>query len=199
VSRLDLLRRLGVFVAPGFLSIDTCRALCADMSSDAGTPGDLYDGDRTVIDLETKRLMRTAVSPPLEALVNDRLAAVQPDLERHFDTTLRGREGVMFYRYSVGDLFATHRDTYGHSLAGEMGHQRRASLVLFLNDPAGRSGPLFEGGALILYDMLGEQASNYGLDVPPEAGLLVAFRPELRHEVTPVTAGVRCVAVERFF
>jgi SM-20-related protein len=195
---LDLLRRLGVFAEPGFLDVATCQAACAEMVAAEGEPGVLLVGTHTSVDVRKKRLIDTHPSAASSALVEHRLAAMTSALNRHFGVTLTGSEGVHFYRYGVGDFFATHRDVYQDDQP--FGHQRRVSIVLFLNDPAGRAGVRYEGGSLVLYDLMGEgRGAGYGISVPPEAGLLVAFRSELRHEVTPVTAGTRCVAVNRLY
>jgi predicted 2-oxoglutarate/Fe(II)-dependent dioxygenase YbiX len=195
---LALLRRFGVFIEPGFLDVSTCRAICAEMSSADGEPGFIHDGVRATVDVGKKRLIRTELAAERGAFVDQRLADMTPSLNRHFDITLTGSEGAMFYRYGVGDFFAVHRDRYPNETAFD--HQRRVSIVILLNDPAGRAGVRYDGGALVVYDLMGAgPEADYGISVPPEAGLLVAFRSELRHEVTAVTSGTRCVAVSRFF
>ena len=187
----DLLRRAGVFLKPGFLDLATCRAICAEMIAGAGECGHITTsaGER-MVDPTFKKLRSIDVSAPLADRVSARLAAARPELDAHFGAALGDGEGVTFYRYTAGDFFAKHRDTYGG---------RRASIVVFLNDPAGAAGVAYEGGSLVLFDLFDDaRMANHGVSVPAEAGLLVAFRPELRHEVTPVVSGTRCVMVERF-
>ncbi len=193
---LDLLRRLGVFAEPGFLDLSTCRDICAEMLAADGEPGAVHNGVTETVDPQRKRLNRTPLTAARGAAVDGRLAGAMPRLNRYFNIPLTGSEGAMFYRYRTGDFFATHRDVY--DLAGAE-HQRRVSIVLFLNDPAGAAGVSYQGGELVIYDLMDGAAADRGIAVTPEAGLLVAFRAELRHEVTPVTSGVRCVAVDRFF
>jgi SM-20-related protein len=192
---LDLLRRLGVFAVPGFLDLATCRDICAEMATAAGEPGVLIDGGVETVDPRRKRLNRIDLADARAALVDDRLAATMPALSRHFGVTLAHAEGAMFYRYLPGDFFATHRDLYRVPGAD---HDRRVSIVLFLNDPVGTAGLAYGGGDLVLYDLMDGAGADRGIAVPAVAGLLVAFRSDLRHEVTPVTSGVRCVAVDRF-
>jgi SM-20-related protein len=43
-----------------------------------------------------------------------------------------------------------------------------------------------------------ERARSVGFPLIGEAGLLLAFRPNLVHEVTPVTHGERCTVVTWF-
>ena len=116
-----------------------------------------------------------------------------PAFTRHFGVALAHSEGAMFYRYRSGDFFTTHRDVYQMT---EIDHQRRVSIVLFLNDHANTAGLSYEGGDLVMYDLMDGAGADRGIAVPPDAGLLVACRSDLRHEVTP---GVRCVAVDRFY
>jgi SM-20-related protein len=186
----DLLRRAGVFLKPGFLDLATCRAICAEMMAAAGEPGHITTSAGTqMVDPTFKNLRSVDVSPGLTDEVSARLTAIRPELDAHFGAALGEGEGVMFYRYAAGDFFAKHQDTYGG---------RRASIVLFLNDPSGGAGVAYEGGSLVLFDLFDDpRMANHGVSVPAEAGLLVAFRPELRHEVTPVVSGTRCVMVER--
>ena len=192
---LDLLRRLGVFAAPGFLDPSTCRDICAEMIAADGEPGVVLKDAVETVDRERKRLDRTELAEARTALVDGRLAAILPSFNRHFGITLAHSEGAMFYRYRTGDFFSTHRDEY--RMPG-IDHERRVSIVLFLNDH-GTAGLSYDGGDLVMYDLMDGAGADRGIAVPAEAGLLVAFRSSLRHEVTPVTAGVRCVAVDRFF
>ena len=196
---LDLLRRLGVFAAPGFLDRDTCREICAEMIAAAGEPGVVLKNRVETVDLDAKRLHRTGLAEARGALVDGRLAAIMPALNRHFGSAIAQSEGALFYRYGVGDFFATHRDLYGATGHDAADHERRVSIVLFLNDHTDAAGVSYEGGDLVIYDLMEGAGADRGIAVPPEAGLLVAFLSSLRHEVTPVTSGVRCVAVDRFF
>ena len=191
----ELLRRLGVFMAPGILGVPACRDICAQMLAADGEPGMVYNGVVDLVDPHQKRLHRTELPDGPGALVNAQLASLLPAFNRHFSLTLADHEGAMFYRYREGDFFATHRDMNPRPGAYS---ERRVSIVLFLNDPAGTAGPSYEGGDLVLYDLMDGAAADRGIAVPPQAGLLVAFRSDRRHEVTPVTSGVRCVAVDRF-
>lgn len=191
------LSRLGVFTARGFLAATTCAAICEEMIGAAGEPGWINTRAGQVVDPSAKKLKRMDVSAPLQAAVDQRISGVRPDLERFFGVTLTGSECAMFYRYGAGDYFKVHRDV---GYPGE-DHPRQVSLVLYLNDPSGSIGPSYEGGTLILYDLFGDGLGKgeFGVKIEPAAGLLVAFRSRLRHEVTPITAGTRCVAVDRFY
>ena len=75
-------------------------------------------------------------------------------------------------------------------------------MVLFLSSAVaeapgtGQGTGTCEGGALRLY---GGDQFDVPVDIAPEAGMLVAFRSTVLHEVLPVTAGVRDVIVDWFY
>ena len=181
----DLPRRARVLLKPGFLDAATCRAICAEMIAAPGEPGHISNfAGAQFVDPTFKRLHAIDITPALAQQAAASLDAARPELDAHFGTTLGEGEGVTFYRYAAGDFFAKHQDTYGG---------RRASIAVFLNDPAGTAGVTYDGGSLVLFDLFDEpQMRNHSVSVPPQAGLLIAFRPELRHEVTPVVSGTRC-------
>jgi predicted 2-oxoglutarate/Fe(II)-dependent dioxygenase YbiX len=56
-----------------------------------------------------------------------------------------------------------------------------------------------EGGSLRLYGGSYGAAASEALDIPPRAGMLVAFPSDLPHEVLPVTAGIRDAVVDWFY
>ena len=200
MSPLDLLSRLGVYVERSFLPADQCRALSREMAGTAGEPGVLLQkDDRTRVDRDTKRLTQVFLSDARTTAMTAKLDGLAPRLSRHFGTELSAHEGATFYRYDEGDFYLAHRDRHDAAADAVVGHRRRVSIVLFLNAPG--DGELsYAGGDLVLYDLLTDsKLSEYGLPVAAEAGLLVAFDPQLRHEVTRVTSGARCVVVSRFF
>jgi predicted 2-oxoglutarate/Fe(II)-dependent dioxygenase YbiX len=199
-ARLELLERLGVYIEPEFLSMADCRGLLAAVAAAPVTPGTVIRDGHAVVDHEVKRLMQVFLKDALAADLSQRLDAAVARVAQHFRTSLLGHEGVNVYCYAPGDAYAPHRDWYGDDDAATFGHHRQASIVLFLNDPAGLAGAPYTGGDLVLYDVMGEgPLGQYGIPIPASAGLLVAFRPHLLHEVTPVTGGRRFVAVSRFF
>ena len=75
--------------------------------------------------------------------------------------------------------------------------RRRASVIIFLNGEG--SGPeSHSGGALTFYPPSGDGLEQYGFPLTAEEGLLVAFRPELVHGVTPITSVERHAIVSFF-
>jgi SM-20-related protein len=68
--------------------------------------------------------------------------------------------------------------------------------VLFLNGEGGADQPSsYGGGQLTFYGLMGDRL---GLPLAGRPGLLVAFRSDLVHAVTPVTRGERYTVVSWF-
>jgi SM-20-related protein len=101
------------------------------------------------------------------------------------------REGPGFIRYPAGGYYRAHVDC-GVDPQWPAASRRAASLVVFLNTSAPDGGD-FAGGLLRLF------SSGDTIDVIPEAGLLVAFKSDVPHEVTPVRGGTRDAIVDWFY
>jgi predicted 2-oxoglutarate/Fe(II)-dependent dioxygenase YbiX len=110
-------------------------------------------------------------------------------------------ERAQFLVYRKGDYFRRHTDSPPEPSARSDRKVRRVSIVLFLNaeGPPGDEGG-YGGGQLTLYGLLGDdpRGEGIGLPVTPSPGLLIAFRSELVHAVTPVEHGERCTVVSWF-
>lgn len=118
-------------------------------------------------------------------LVRARLEQVRESLEQHFAIALGEPEEPQFLRYDAGDYFVAHQD--GNTpLARDASLSRRVSVSIFLN--AG-----YSGGSLVLHG-----GGNERTIVDAMTGMLVAFRSETTHEVTPVTDGERLAIVTWF-
>jgi SM-20-related protein len=127
-----------------------------------------------------------------------RLLALKPAAEKHFRLRLSGSRPPQFLVYRPGDFFRRHRDSSADPGAGEAATGRKVSAVAFLNGAEGEDG--YGGGALVFYGLLDDpRGEQVGFPLTPEAGLLVAFRSDVIHEVTPVTHGERCTVVSWFF
>ena len=100
------------------------------------------------------------------------------------------------------DLFSgAHNDSNSHPDADHYVKSRRVSLVLFLNSESQEPAEdCYGGGQLTFYGLLeGPQWEKCPLPVKGEAGLLIAFRSDLTHEVKPVTFGRRRTIVTWFY
>ena len=199
----DFFARWGLFVRRGFLPRDVCSQLMEDMRSSAHEPARVYR--RTVeaqIDTRVRKTASADVSAEGTAIVERALNGIRPDVARHFDVELHAHQPLDFLLYKTGDFFEAHADG-GASSSGDTPHvtARRVSAVIFLNDasahvpaPAGE----FSGGALTFKLMDDPRTAHAGFPLHAEAGLLVAFRAELVHEVTTVTSGERFTVVAFF-
>ena len=113
--------------------------------------------------------------------------------------TLTDCQEPQFLVYREGDFFHRHRDSRRESDAAEFSKQRRVSVIVFLNGEDEVPGPdVYGGGSLTFYELMSGSGVEYGIPLVGEPGLLVAFRPELLHEVTPVTHGERYTIVSWF-
>jgi len=125
------------------------------------------------------------------------LRSLQPQLENHFQVRLSDCEKPQFLIYKPGDFFRPHRDGEDNAAKPEYINKRRVSVVVFLNDQTEESRPeTYSGGSLTLYGVMSNPRwRNYGFQLKGNAGLLIAFRSELFHEVSEVIAGERYTIV----
>ncbi len=101
-------------------------------------------------------------------------------------------EGPQFLVYRPGDFFRPHRDRAVEP-EDDVTKRRRISIVVFLNGTGETILPeTFDGGALTFYGLLDDpRLRAVGYPLRAETGLLVAFRSDILHEVTPVSRGER--------
>lgn len=131
--------------------------------------------------------------PAQEAsLVSGHLEAVRPALQQHFSEGTLAWEGPQFLVYRSGDYFRPHRDRPVEP-EDDLTRRRRISIVVFLNGTGETTLPeTFDGGALTFYGLLDDpRLRAIGYPLRAETGLLVAFRSDILHEVTPVSRGER--------
>jgi SM-20-related protein len=200
MPRTELLGRLGLFLRPAFLTPAICAALHREMDAAPGAPAtvtreaDYFD--------ETARLTtRRHVSPEVVDAIEGRLLALQPELEGHFGVRLAGCEKPQFLAYRTGDFFGPHKDSNAEEGAADYLRRRQISAVVFLNEEAAEpSEGCYCGGQLTFYGLLQDpRLERYGVPLPGESGMLVAFRSATTHEVRRVTAGLRRTVVCWFY
>ncbi|HYJ57271.1 MAG TPA: 2OG-Fe(II) oxygenase [Mycobacterium sp.] len=99
--------------------------------------------------------------------------------------------GPYFMSYERGSYFRAHRDVANHRNDPARLAAHRWSLLLYLNGRDEASGlPVFDGGALILYETA-PAVRNRRVVIVPEPGMLVLFRSALMHEVAILHDGTR--------
>ena len=185
--------KFGFFVVEDFFDRDLCSQLRADMRAGISSVALVGSGREFVVDRQFRRVSQVEVNDVSTALVRTRLIDVKPDLERHFDVVLTDCQGPQFLHYVTGDFYQCHRDRRSDQNASAMSKHRRVSAVIFLNGTSAepRDG-MYGGGALTFYELL-DDSTGRSLGFPLEAaeGLLIAFRADIPHCVTPVTHGDR--------
>ena len=167
-----------LFVSSGFFEPDVCEAIVAEMKTAAGSAATVYGSSVSgAINESVRRTFRVQPSNETVAFVIQKLRALKDSIEQHFDVVLNECEDPQFLRYREGDYFVAHQDGNTGLLRLET-EKRLISTVIFLNRD-------YSGGSLV-FSSLRER-----FDMPAEPGMLVAFRSETTHEVTPVTHGER--------
>lgn len=182
-------------IAKDFLAAEGCRELIAEMRRSATAPALTYGKGDAAVDERVRRVKRVAVSQDNVANVAQRLEQERAAISRHFDMNLTNFEEPQFLCYGPGDFFVAYQDGNTGLVNLDTDRTRRISVSIFLNHHSATLEPdTYAGGALVFSDWRsGKRQEVYG-----EAGMLVAFRSELTHEVTPVTHGDRFAVVSWF-
>jgi SM-20-related protein len=195
----DDLASLGLFVVRDFLDSEFC-ARCRQVALAAPSAPSLVAraGVADTLDEKLRQSVEASVPAATLATVETRLAALMPELERHFLISLRSCQPPKFLIYRIGDMFQPHQDRGASTDMGQDAARasRQVSAVIFLNGHADEGEESFSGGYLTLYGLGGAPSLPLPLIAAP--GLLVAFRSDLIHAVTPVTRGMRHTIVGFF-
>jgi SM-20-related protein len=197
----EFFRHFGIYIQRGFLSPDQCRRFIADAQAAASEPATVRENQVNVVDHDYRRTTIASVSPESVAIVSDMLLALRPNLEQHFKVRTTACRTPEFLIYRPGDFFRPHADNIpAHAESDAVVTSRRISTIVFLNSESPRPHPgSFTGGALGFYGLIDDpRASEREFALTGEAGLLVAFRPEIVHRVAPVTDGERFTIVTWF-
>ena len=175
-----------LFVIPQFLEPTLRDAVVAEMKAAAGSAATVYGSSISgTIDESMRRTFRVKPSNEIVALVIQRLLVLKDAVEKHFDVVLKECEDPQFLRYREGDFFVAHQDGNTGLLRLET-EQRLISTVIFLSrESESQETGDYSGGSLVFSNL----RERYRVSAEP--GMLVAFRSETTHEVTPVTHGER--------
>jgi len=175
-----------LFVSNQFFERRECEAIVAEMKAAAGSAATVYGSTVSgTIDQSMRRTFRVKPSNEAVALVIQKLLGLKDAIEQHFDVVLKECEDPQFLRYREGDFFVAHQDGNTGLLRLET-EQRLISTVIFLGRESESPEPGAYSGGSLVFSSLREQ-----FRVSSEPGMLVAFRSETTHEVTPVTHGER--------
>ena len=129
-----------------------------------------------------------------------RFTGLIPELETHFHLKITGCEPPHHLIYHPGDFFKPHADGGGTGQS-DFTRRRRVSAVIFLNPESNEPAEgTFGDGRLTFHGLLdGPKWEACSFALKPEPGLLIAFRSETIHEVTPVSHGLRLTVVTWFY
>lgn len=192
----DFFEQFGIFSAYEFLPAEFCRQLCFEMENATVVPGGIWNphaGDHVQEEVK-KRKEYLGLPAESESLIKTELLRFMPQIAEHFKVELRDVQPIKFTRYDTGDYYRMHADIAPHYPdAPAIINERKVSIIIFINQ---EGEDLDEGdycgGNLTFYGLLdGHQWHAVGLPLESETGLLVAFRPDIPHEVTTVTEGSR--------
>jgi predicted 2-oxoglutarate/Fe(II)-dependent dioxygenase YbiX len=186
MQALDPAAHFGLFLNRNFLDAESCANLLIEVDSSPTTQAPVYiEGTEGTIHENIRKT--TSLHPSDETISRmwNLLFQQKPLLESHFGESLTDCERPQFLRYEKGDFFVRHQDGNTKQLDFDHLRVRRISIVVFLNDS-------FSGGALRFHD----GATTF--DLQGKAGLLVAFRAEVFHEVAPVMSGERFTMITWF-
>ncbi|HEV7892980.1 MAG TPA: 2OG-Fe(II) oxygenase [Pyrinomonadaceae bacterium] len=194
--------QLGIYTEEGFLDRAACESLKARMRAGSRERAKVYEGGSDyVLDESRRSTVKVKVPNVAASAVRDKLLAKCEDFSRCFGVELTDCQEPTFLVYKPGDFFEPHRDYTENQNAPDNIKQRRVSAVVFLGDEAagGVEGD-YEGGALAFYGLLKvPRCRHIGIPVRGKAGMLIAFRSDVLHQVSPVTKGERFTIVSWFF
>ena len=191
----------GLFLVRDFLDPRECAAVRAEARAAAGHPAPVYiQGADGVVHEDVRKTSSLEVSAATASVFEQRLRELREEIGNYFKLNLTDCEPPQFLRYSEGDFFVRHQDGDTDQIEFDHLRVRKVSVVLFLNGGAG--GPdaeTFGGGELLIYRAGDDpEQGSVAFPVMGEPGLLVAFRSDTVHEVTPVTRGERFTVVSWF-
>jgi SM-20-related protein len=200
MAKPEFLQKLGVFIVRDFFDPYQCAQLSAEIGAASFKPATVLETaeEGYVLDENFRKVLRAEPSHSAEVIVRSRLHELKPKLEEHFQITLAGCNEPQFLRYEPGGFFGPHPDT-GPDAPPHVA-ARRVSVVLFLNAASEKPSPgCYGGGALRFHGLLsGPRWGDCAFSLEAEAGLLVAFKSTVLHEVLPVTFGQRMTVATWF-
>jgi SM-20-related protein len=175
-----------LFVVPQFFEPGLCATILAELKAIEGCAATLYGRNTTgFVDERARKSVRLDPAEETFQLVVTRLWQCKEAIEKHFAVTLKECEDPQFLRYREGDFFVAHQDG-NTGLLNLDAEQRLISTVIFISRQAEQPEmEAYSGGSLVFSNLDGK------FPFPAEPGMLVAFRSETTHEVTPVTHGER--------
>jgi len=194
-----IFRQLGAFTHPGLLTPDQCRAWRLRAAKAESRPARIHRDGTAVEDDGIRRTQQVQMGLEDKARLDAQISAVGPDLERHFNMALGPLRECKCLVYGPGDFFVPHYDVdeVDHKATTDL-QRRIATVLIVLNAPDDHEAP-YQGGDLTFYGLLDVPDSDeIGLTLAPDPGMLIAFKPNVLHGISPILFGNRYVIVGWF-
>lgn len=168
---------------PNVFTEDECDQIIAQCKEQEMVPGPIYDGTKQVV-MEGVRKAENWVFPDIHpdyAWIRQRLHSASREINSNwfeFDIVGNRPDRIAFVVYPTGGFFHPHVDNLGSE---ELGF-KKLSCVVQLSDPDSYMG--------------GDLSCSLTNKVPPrDRGTMIAFPSYVRHCVSEVESGERCILV----
>src|SRR5262245_49883726 len=184
-------RTRNIAMTAGFLSLSECHRIVQAMETSPREPALVVRAGESILDESLRCCFDHHFSDDFKRPIEARLTTFFDSHRTEFDSDADFLYGPYFMSYGKGSFFRAHRDVANHKNDPPRLAAHRWSLLLYLNgrEPAGDL-PIFEGGALIIYETE-PKLHDRRVVVVPQPGILVLFRSGLMHEVATVQEGTR--------
>jgi SM-20-related protein len=191
----DFFEQFDIISVHEFLSAEICARLCSEIENATEAAGMIWNPKEGSYVKEEIKKRKEFIGVPAESeiLIREKLLQFMLPAAEHFDIDLKGVQPIKFTCYDTGDYYRKHIDVSPHADAPAIINERKISVIIFLNQEGeDLSEGDYCGGNLTFYGLFDDPSwQNVGLPLESESGLLLAFRPDTLHEVTPVTQGRR--------
>ena len=175
-----------LFVVKQFFEPDVCAAILAELKTIEGSAATLYGRTTTGwVDERARKTVRLEPAAETARLVIARLWECKDAVEKHFAVTLKECEEPQFLRYREGDFFVAHQDGNTGLLNLDAETRLISTVIILSRESEQPEAGAHCGGSLVFSDLRNRVRPSV------EPGMLIAFRSETTHEVTPVTHGER--------
>lgn len=201
MSNISFLSHIGCFIVENFLSKEFCEQIQKEArQANLVSAFVVDDKDSEYVDEDYRRTKVAKISKETSVEIYNKMLALKPELEKHFEISLNESEKPEVLVYRKGDFFKVHKDQDDEPNSQTTTSNRKVSVVVFLNmQSVEPEEDCYGGGSLNLYGLINRPGwEDKGFPLGGKPGLLVAFRSNTIHEVTPVTFGKRFTIVNWF-
>ena len=179
----------------GALSRAACLRSIESMTAATPRSGGVLRRGEEICDVRLRSCFEHVPDGDVTAVVTKTLWAAAMAIIDRDEASQCKLDGPKFCSYPAGGYFRAHRDRSQDARDPAYVRRRTLSFSCVLNDHHSAGGlPTFDGGTLVLY-VPDSNGSVAAVNLRPSAGLVVAFRAGLMHEVRPVRTGTRFAIV----